>query len=166
MSAAALARRSDAVADGDFRAAALATLEVAEDVGVRSAEGAAVYTAEAQVYATLALVEVIREALASDVEVAPVVEPPAPMEPPSLWVPITHDTVWAEGDLVSLVGGDAPVGHVRSASTDSFSDTVLRVQWILDPHDDTPWDEIPVQSLHLDEQDWPNYRRRPKAVAS
>jgi hypothetical protein len=146
--------------------AARAALERVADFGPpESKDWPLVNATIAVAEATLALHDVIREALADE---APEqhVEPPAPMEPASLWTPITHDTVWAEGDLVSLLGGDAPVGHVLTASTDSFSDTVLKVKWILDPHDDTPWDDIPVEVLHLDEQDWPKYRRRAKAVAS
>lgn len=165
MSAEALARRDAALEVRDFATAALATLEAA-NASETTVQGAAVYTAEAQVHATLALVEAIRDALAPEADVAPVVEPPAPMEAASLWIPIDHDTVWSEGDLVSLVGGDAPVGHVVSASTDSFSDTVLRVKWILNAHDDTPWGEIPVELLHLDKSDWPKYRRRAKADES
>ncbi|QLQ11150.1 MAG: hypothetical protein HZY75_13205 [Nocardioidaceae bacterium] len=44
---------ADAIKANDFRGAALMALALAEMVGVRSAEGAAVYMAQAQVFATL-----------------------------------------------------------------------------------------------------------------
>jgi len=53
---------ADAVQALDFRAAAVATVEVANHVGARSVEGSIAYTAQAQVYATLALVEQQRAA--------------------------------------------------------------------------------------------------------
>jgi hypothetical protein len=73
--------------------AARAALERVADFGPpESKDWPLVNATIAVAEATLALHDVIREALADE---APEqhVEPPAPMEPASLWTPITHDTV-------------------------------------------------------------------------
>jgi|GEM_PF-3764768 len=118
----------------------------------------------AQTRATLALVEVIREALTPDPEDAPAPAVPDATEPQTFWSEVTPDTVWEPGDLArELPFADAPLFIVVAASTDSFGDTVLKARAVLDLHDDTPEDEIPVQTMHLDASDLPRWRRKAKA---
>lgn len=125
--------------------------------------------AAAQVHATLALVEVVREALADDVaesrQEAP--EPPAPHADASLWQEVTADTAWAEGDLArSVPFDDSGVGIVYGVSRDSFLSTVLKVRLVLDPHEDRDDEDLPTAVWIVERNDLAIWRRKPKAVQS
>lgn len=85
------------------------------------------WTALAQVHATLALVDVIREALASDT----VAEPSAPVSDTAVderpWEPVNATTGWMKGDLIRTTGG--ATGEVVGLGRGSIAGGILELQW-------------------------------------
>ena len=88
------------------------------------------WTPLAQVHATLALVEVIREALAPEVDAD--AEPAAsadsaPVLDERPWEPVESTTGWMRGDLIRTTGG--AIGKVVRVMRGSIDGGVLIVRW-------------------------------------